>query len=99
MTPRCRRSLNSGAISPDETLILGVRGKLHAFSDLPLEVEDFETAAEFYNLCRAKGVQDSNTDFLLCAIVHRHDIELFSTDKDFEQFNKHIDFKLHVLSP
>lgn len=75
-----------------------LRGKLRAFSDLPLEVEDFETAAEFYNLCRAKGVQGSNTDFLLCAIAHRHDIELLSTDRDFEQFSKYISFKLHVLS-
>src|SRR5256885_387013 len=43
-----------------------VRDALHAFSDVPLAETHFERAAEFYNSCRSKGIQGSNTDFLIC---------------------------------
>lgn len=36
-----------------------LRQKLRAFPDFPVSLEDYETAAEFYNSCRAKGVQGS----------------------------------------
>uniref|UniRef100_UPI000B35C218 PIN domain nuclease n=1 Tax=Crenothrix polyspora TaxID=360316 RepID=UPI000B35C218 len=49
-----------------------IRTKLQAFPDYPISTADFETAAQFYNRCRAKGVQGSNTDFLLCAMAHCH---------------------------
>jgi len=75
-----------------------IRQKLRAFPDFPLTREDFETAAEFYNLCRAKGIQGSQTDFLLCAVAHRYDFAIFTTDKDFNHFQKHLDFKLHSVA-
>lgn len=34
-----------------------IRVKLKSFPDYPVTTADFETAAQFYNLCRAKGVQ------------------------------------------
>ena len=63
---------------------------LRAFPDLELTTEDFELAAEFFNTCRTKGVQGSNTDFLLCAVAHRRGYSIFTTDKDFENFRSHI---------
>ncbi|CAD0230471.1 Ribonuclease VapC [Planktothrix agardhii] len=63
---------------------------LRAFPDLELTTEDFELAAEFFNTCRTKGVQGSNTDFLLCAVAHRRGYSIFTTDKDFENFRAHI---------
>jgi len=71
-----------------------IRSKLRAFPDHPVTTADFETAAQFYNHCRAKGVQGSNTDFLLCAVAHCHDLTVLTVDRDFEYFAKHIDFKL-----
>ncbi|MDB9511634.1 PIN domain-containing protein [Kamptonema animale CS-326] len=63
---------------------------LRAFPDLELATEDYELAAEFFNTCRTKGVQGSNTDFLLCAVAHRRGYSIFTTDKDFENFRSHI---------
>ena len=95
MTGAVRQELLSGIQNRDQFDRL--RDKLRAFPDLPPEVEDFELAAELYNVCRANGVQGSNTDFLLCAIAQRHNIALLSTDKDFDHIHKHVRFKLHLL--
>jgi hypothetical protein len=67
-----------------------LRDYLRAFPDLELTSEDYELAAEFFNTCRSKGVQGSNTDFLLCAVAHRRSYSIFTTDKDFENFRLHI---------
>jgi predicted nucleic acid-binding protein len=67
-----------------------LRDYLRAFPDLELTSEDYELAAEFFNTCRSNGVQGSNTDFLLCAVAHRRGYSIFTTDKDFENFQLHI---------
>lgn len=33
--------------------------------------------------CRSKGIQGSSTDFLICAMAVRHDLLLFTDDRDF----------------
>ena len=68
---------------------------LAAFPDLPLLAEDFVTAAKFFNLCRSRGVQGSNTDFLMCAVAVRHDLAIFSTDGDFHLFAKSLPIVLY----
>lgn len=73
-----------------------LREKLRAFPDLTLAEDDFEVAAQFFNQCRAKGVQGSNTDFLICAVAARRNMSIFTTDKDFELFRQHLDVKLHA---
>jgi len=95
MTGAVRQELLSGI--QNRAQFERLRDKLRTFPDLPPEVEDFELAAEFYNTCRAIGVQGSNTDFLLCALAQRHKITLLSTDKDFAHIHKHVRFKLHLL--
>ncbi|MDA0335424.1 MAG: hypothetical protein O2782_09685 [bacterium] len=47
--------------------------QLRAFVDLPLEAEDDERAAQYFNLSRLRGIQGSNTDFLICAATIRPD--------------------------
>ena len=59
---------------------------LESFVDLELRSVDYERGAEFYNTCRAAGVQGSNTDFLICAVANRHDLPIFTTDRDFNRF-------------
>jgi len=75
-----------------------IRAKLKSFPDYPVTTADFETAAQFYNRCRAKGIQGANTDFLLCAMAHNYDFTIFTADKDFLYFKKHINFKLDLIS-
>jgi len=69
---------------------------LRPFPDLTLLPEDYELAAEFFNICRTKGVQGSNTDFLICATAVNNDFSIYTSDKDFELFNKHIPIQLEV---
>lgn len=68
---------------------------LAAFPDLPITTNDYVTAAQFFNSCRAKGVQGSNTDFLICAVAVRNRLAIFTTDKDFQQFAKHLTITLY----
>lgn len=83
-----RQELLSGIRYTEQFMQL--RNYLRAFSDLELTSEDYELAAEFFNICRKNGVQGSNTDFLICAIAHRRNHSILTTDKDFENFRSHI---------
>jgi len=65
-----------------------LESRLASFPDIPLHAEDYVTAAKMFNLCRAKGIQGSNTDFLICAVAVRHDFAIFTTDDDFRLFAK-----------
>jgi len=67
-----------------------LRDYLRAFPDLDIITEDYELAAEYFNTCRTKGIQGSNTDFLICAVAHRRGYSILTTDKDFENFRSHI---------
>ena len=68
---------------------------LESFPDLPAITEDYVTAATYFNRCRSKGIQGSNTDFLICAMANRNKFSIFTTDKDFVLFSKHIKIFLH----
>jgi len=68
---------------------------LRAFPDIPLCAEDYEQAAGFYNLLRGKGIQGSNTDFLICAVAARCGLSIYTTDRDFTMFSAHIPLRLH----
>ena len=73
-----------------------LRTMLSSFPDLVLQTQDYEKAADFYNKSRRKGVQGSNTDFLICAIAVNHFMSIFTTDNDFKLFKEHIPIKLHI---
>ena len=95
MVGSVRQELLSGV--RQEKQFLDLRGHLRAFPDLHLCEEDFEMAAEFFNQCRSKGIQGSNTDFLLCALSTRHNLAIFTVDEDFKNYAKHLPIRLHVL--
>lgn len=88
-----RQELLSGIKSPVQFETL--RDHLRAFPDLKLTNHDYETAAEFFNLCRGQGIQGSNTDFLLCAVSVRHKLPIFTTDNDFSLFQQHLPITLY----
>lgn len=68
--------------------------KLAAFSDRPIESEVYILAAKFFNLCRGKGIQGSNTDFLICACSVHWGVPILSKDKDYILYRKHLPIKL-----
>ncbi len=72
-----------------------LEARLAAFPDLPITTEDHVTAARFFNVCRSKGIQGSNTDFLICAVAVRHRLAIFTTDKDFASYARHLPIVLH----
>ncbi|NTV14829.1 MAG: PIN domain-containing protein [Desulfobulbaceae bacterium] len=88
-----RQELLSGIRNP--TQFADLREHLRAFPDLELSSQDHETAAEFFNLCRAKGIRGSNTDFLICAVAVRYEFPIFTTDADFTLFQRHLPIALH----
>lgn len=88
-----RQELLSGVRHPAQ--FANLCEHLRAFPDLKLSSQDYETAAEFFNLCRAQGIQGSNTDFLICAVAVRVKIPIFTTDADFTLFQQHLPIALH----
>jgi predicted nucleic acid-binding protein len=67
---------------------------LSAFSDLPIHTEHFETAAGFCNICRSNGIQGSTIDFLICAVANIENLEIFTTDIDFENYSNYLPIRL-----
>jgi hypothetical protein len=88
-----RQELLSGV--RDEAVFERLRAHLSAFPDLAVETGDHERAASFFNRCRGRGVQGSNTDFLICAVAARHGLAVYTTDRDFERFAAHLPVALH----
>jgi len=72
-----------------------LRDHLRAFPETEITLDDYEEAASFFNRCRAKGLQGSNTDFLICAVAARNDFSIFTTDADFTHFAKVLPIVLH----
>ena len=72
-----------------------VRQHLDAFDDLAIVSEDYVEAARMFNACRKKGVQGSHIDFLICAVSKRHSTPVFTTDKDFTNYARHLDLQLY----
>ena len=88
-----RQEILSGIRS--ESQFKKLRRHLESFPDLPILTEDYVTAAQFFKRCRSNGILGSNTDFLICAVAVRNMFSIYTTDKDFEQFSKHIQIILH----
>ena len=88
-----RQELLSGI--KERTQFEMLRDQLRAFPDLVLETEDHEQAASAFNRCRERGVQGSNTDFLMCAAAMRRGLSVFTTDGDFRHFARVLELELH----
>jgi predicted nucleic acid-binding protein len=90
-----RQEILSGVRSSDQFTRL--RDYLRVFPDLEIIAQDYEIAAEFFNTCRSNGIQGSNTDFLICAVAHRHSYSILTTDNDFQIFKAHISVLLSIV--
>ncbi|MEW6378536.1 MAG: PIN domain-containing protein [bacterium] len=92
-----RQELLSGISAPEQYKTL--RDKLRAFEDMPIDSDDYEVAADFFNRCRKKGIQGSHIDFLICAVACRNNMPLFTLDKDFELYSRHVEVSLYIPNP
>lgn len=92
-----RQEILSGVRSTSEFREL--RERLASFPDLPLTTEDYVKAVEFFNACRSKGIQGSNTDFLLCSVSWRTTMPIFTTDGDFAAYAGHLPVHLFPFEP
>jgi predicted nucleic acid-binding protein len=88
-----RQELLSGIRTPESFERL--RDHLQPYADEQLETADFERAAEHFNTCRARGMQGSNTDFLICAVAERRKLPILTTDTDFSRFAAVLPIRLH----
>ena len=93
MTGPVRQELLSGVKRHKQFEML--RDRLRAFPDVDLLSADYERAAEHFTSCRRKGIQGSNTDYLICAIAERLRVAIFTSDGDFTLFSQHIPIRLH----
>lgn len=75
-----------------------LRNKMVWFPNETILDEDYETASEYSNICRTKGIQGSHIDFLICAVSVRLTMQIFTEDKDFTYYQKHIPIKLYSFS-
>lgn len=91
-----RQEVLSGVRDPKQARKL--QDALRAFSDLPIERVDYETAASYFNTCRSQGVQGTHTDFLICALSVRYSSPILTSDRDFEGYSAHVPIRLFDLS-
>jgi predicted nucleic acid-binding protein len=88
-----RQELLSGIREPAQFERL--RERLSAFPNQILNENCYELAAKMFNDCRAKGVQGSNTDFLICATAQLNQLVIYTTDQDFMRYQKILGISLY----
>jgi predicted nucleic acid-binding protein len=92
-----RQELLSGVKAPAQ--FRNLAEALSAFSDEELSMEDYVEAARCFNRCRSRGVQGSNTDFLLCSVSLRTGFPILTTDDDFGHFKKVLRVRIAETTP
>lgn len=93
LTGVVRQELLSGI--REEQRFRKLRDYLQAFDDPQLEAGDYEEAAWMHNRCRSRGIAGSAIDFLICATASRRHWQIFTTDRDFEQYGKVLGLNLY----
>jgi predicted nucleic acid-binding protein len=89
-----RQELLSGI--REEVSFRKLRDYLRAFDDPHLQVEDYEEAARMNNVCRTRGIAGSPVDFLICAIAHLRNWQVFTADRDFSRYSKALPLSLYL---
>ena len=72
-----------------------LKNKLRTFPNEQVIDIDYESAAEYSNICRRQGIQGSHTDFLICAVAIRLKMQIYTNDKDFSHYSKHLPISLY----
>jgi len=88
-----RQELLSGI--SDKNVFYDLMTKLNGFNNYEIQLADHDLAAEYYNICSSRGIQGSQTDYLICAVAYRYKSEIFTLDKDFNNYKNHLPIKLY----
>ena len=91
-----RQELLSGI--REEEQFKKLRAYLRAFDEPGLEAGDYEEAAQMHNRGRSRGIAGSTIDFLICAVAHRRNWQMFTTDLDFVRYGKVVAVKLYLAA-
>lgn len=81
----------------DQSKFEKLNSKLKYFQNTLVVDDDYVQAAAFSNRCRSKGIQGSHTDFLISAVAHRLNAEIFTTDNDFVHYSRYIEISLYEI--
>ncbi|HAK45888.1 MAG TPA: PIN domain nuclease [Spirochaeta sp.] len=81
----------------NEISFKNLKEKMGAFEDVEIISSDYERAAEIFNECRKNGIQGSHIDYLICSVAINNELSIFTTDKDFNNFQNIFDLKLHQI--
>ena len=90
-----RQELLSGISNKDKYISL--KEKMKAFDDINILREDYEDAAAINNECRRNGIQGSHIDYLICSVAKNNNFSIFTTDKDFINYEKFTDIRIHKI--
>ena len=88
-----RQELLSGIT--EERQFQKLKSHLEAFDDLPIISKNYERAAEMHNQCRRKGISGGHIDFLICSVAEYYQLSIFTNDKDFIYYSKHLPITLY----
>jgi len=69
--------------------------KLDGFNNYGVQLADHDLAATYFNVCMNNGIQGSQTDYLICAVAYRYNMEIFTEDHDFMYYKKYLPIKLY----
>jgi predicted nucleic acid-binding protein len=84
--------------------VSGVKGRsqiIERFAALPMilpDRQDHIEAAALRNACRQAGVQIGTIDAVLAQLCIRHDLTMFTTDRDFEYAARHCPLRIWTNS-
>lgn len=76
-----------------------LRRTLLDFPHLGIDAEDYDRAAEFFNVCRGRGVTGGPIDMLISSVAYRHSIPVFAADPDYAMYARHVPLRLHAPRP
>lgn len=88
-----RQEVLSGIRSPE--VFAAMQEQLGKFRYLAIVPSDYDQAARFFNECRASGVAATAIDMLVCALAHRCETPIFTTDRDFRRYAECLAIQLH----
>ncbi len=74
-----------------------LRDKISVFEDYIIKTKEYETAAQYYNECRKKGIQGSHIDYLICAVAINNKMSILTLDKDFDNYKNIIPIQLEKI--
>ena len=79
----------------NEKSFTAIQQSLGDFRYLEIVPSDYDQAAQFFNVCRAHGISGTAVDLLICAVAHRSDVPIFTTDADFQRYAPHVKIRIH----